>query len=220
MFFTVYLPFLSASHLSCAPGLRLLLAFGVLVYEGLHKLVLRVLLQCQDALLKLGDALARGLFKLLKALLRVRELALQDGGVVGRDERRVGLGSLNGGVLKNDPVPRVVIDDVGLLVGVCHPLLKPGGHVVVAPVVKMNICRIVSLTVLVRLSDKVHMVDRAEIERREDLGDARLRNVRKHIGHKEAELLIDGSHGSIPKGPESIHWSNSKKRISIFFSLS
>jgi hypothetical protein len=32
-------------------------------------------------------------------------------------------------------------------------------------------------------------------------------------------LLIDGSHGSIPKGPESIHWSNSKKGFQFFFAL-
>jgi len=160
------------------------------------------LLQHQDALLKLGDALPRGLLKVLNALLRGGELALKNGGVVRRDKLSLlglghilGLGRPDGRVLKDNPEPRLVVDKPGLLVGVEDALLEVGHGATLVPVVKVDVGRVVAPPFLVRLGDKVHVIDLAQVKMREHQGYTRLRDIRKHIGHKEAELLIDGRHG-------------------------
>ena len=132
----------------------------VLVNERLHELVLSVLLQVRDALLKLGDALPRRLLKLLKALLRGSELGLKLGGVVGRNKLGLlSLGCLDGRVLKDDPEPRLVVDKPSLLLWVRDALLEVGRSVGLVPEGKVDVSCVVVSAILVCLGNKVHMMD-------------------------------------------------------------
>ena len=160
----------------------------VVFYERLHQLILSVLLQNQDTLLKLGNELPRRLLKLLKTLLCSGEPTLKQSGVVGRDKLSfLGLGhlwGLDGGVLKNNPEPRLVVDDARLLVRVQDALLKVYRGAALKPAMKVNVRGVIGLAILIGLGNKVNVVNFSKMKEDENLGNARLRDVGEHVGNK------------------------------------
>jgi len=60
---------------------------------------------------------------------------------------------------------------------------------------KVDVGRVVALTIAVSLLQEVNVMHNAEVVGIKHFSDAILRNVGEHIGHEEAELVIDGRHG-------------------------
>ena len=156
----------------------------------------RTLLKRQHPLLKLSNSLPRRLLKLLKTLLGINELLLQQSRVVSRNKFHLfRLCRLESRVLQHNPVPRVVVDDARILVGIHDALLKVRHNLVLVPVGKVDVSRVVALTIAISLLQEVNVMHNAEVVGIKDFSDAILRNVGEHIGHEEAELVIDGRHG-------------------------
>ena len=156
----------------------------------------RLLLKNQHALLKLRNSLPRRLFKLFQTLLGGEKLLLQQRCVVsGNKFHLLRLRALESRVLQDNPVPRVVVDNSCILVGVHNALLKVRHNLVVVPVGKVDVGRIVALAVAVSLLQEVNMMHNSEVVGIKDFGNALLRNVGEQIGNEEAELVVDGCHG-------------------------
>lgn len=156
----------------------------------------RLLLKHQHTLLKFRNSLPRRLFKLFKTLLGGDELLLQQGCIVsGNKFHLLGLRALESRVLQDNPVPRIVVDNTRILVGIHNAFLKVRHNLVVVPVGKVDVGRIVALAVAVSLLQEVNVMHNAEVGGIKDFGNALLRNVGEHIGHEEAELVVDGRHG-------------------------
>ena len=112
------------------------------------------------------------------------------------NERRLAItwGALGALVLEDNPPPGVIVDDAGLLAGVCNTLLESSDGKGFVPLVKVDIDTVVLVSVGVLLQNAVDTLDIAEAEGVEDVRNALLCNVGKNPGNKEGERLINERH--------------------------
>lgn len=94
-------------------------------------------------------------------------------------------------VLKNNPVPGVVIHDASLASRVNYAVLKGAIGRVVKPLGEVDIGAVVVLAIGALLSYKVDATHITEIEGLKDTSNAVLRDVGKHTRDVEAQIVID-----------------------------